>query len=145
MAEPLKVLIVEDEGVLALELEGLLEEAGHEVVGWATSYPQACALLQAEETDLAFVDVNLGEGRNGIDVARFIQQTKRGLAVFFTANPGQLPADFVGAVGVIVKPYTTRGLITALRYLHEGIRSPPPWSLRPDEITLAPSYLERLS
>jgi len=37
MIEPLKVLIVEDEALLAMELESLVEEAGHSVVGWATS------------------------------------------------------------------------------------------------------------
>ena len=37
MTEPLKVLIVEDEALLAMELESLVEEAGHSVVGWATS------------------------------------------------------------------------------------------------------------
>ncbi|TIU19091.1 MAG: response regulator, partial [Mesorhizobium sp.] len=41
MNEPLKVLIVEDEALLAMELESLVQDAGHSVVGWATSLAEA--------------------------------------------------------------------------------------------------------
>ena len=138
--EPLKVLIVEDEALLAMELEGLVEDAGHQVVGWATSSAQARNLIDAVEADLAFIDVHLTDGPTGIDVARYAAEQKRSMVVFLTANPKRLPDGFVGAVGVIAKPYTMNGLNAALRYLQEGVRRPPPLSTRPAGFTLSPDY-----
>ena len=47
---------------------------------------------------------------------------------------------FAGAVGVIAKPYTMSGLISALRYLHEGVRRPPPASKLPVGFTLFSAF-----
>lgn len=60
--EPLKVLIVEDEALLAMELEALVEDAGHTVVGWATSSSQAREMVDGLTADIAFVDVHLTDG-----------------------------------------------------------------------------------
>lgn len=57
-----------------------------------------------------------------------------------TANPKRIPDNFAGAIGVIVKPYTMHGVTAALRYLHEGVRRPPPVSALPVGFTLSPSY-----
>lgn len=138
--EPLKVLIVEDEALLAMELEALVEDAGHAVVGWATSSSQARELVDGVEADIAFVDVHLTDGPTGVDVARYIAEKKRSMVVFMTANPKRIPDNFEGAVGVIAKPYTMHGLMAALRYLHEGVRRPPPVSALPVGFTLSPRY-----
>ena len=137
---PLKVLIVEDEALLAMELEGLIEEAGHAVVGWATSSSEARALVDTTDADLAFLDVNLTDGPTGVDVAEYIRASGASTVVFLTANPKRLPEHFAGAVGVIAKPFTMTGLMGALRYLHEGVRRPPPVSTRPVGFTLSPSF-----
>jgi DNA-binding response OmpR family regulator len=138
--DPLRVLIVEDEALLAMELEGLVEDAGHEVVGWATSSKRARELVDTVEADLAFVDMHLADGPTGADVAAYIQKQKSSMVVFLTANPRRVPEDFVGAVGVIAKPYTMNGLMAALRYLQEGVRTPPPASEQPVGFTLSPMY-----
>jgi DNA-binding LytR/AlgR family response regulator len=138
--DPLNIIIVEDEALLALELEGLIEDAGHHVAGWATSSTQAKKLVDDVEADVAFVDVNLTDGPTGVDVAEYIAKTRGSMVVFMTANPKRVPDDFRGAVGVIAKPYTMHGLIAALRYLHEGVRRPPPVSSLPVGFTLAPRY-----
>ncbi|RUZ28496.1 response regulator, partial [Mesorhizobium sp. M7A.F.Ca.CA.001.15.1.1] len=72
MIEPLKVLIIEDEALLAMELESLVEDAGHSVVGWATSSTEAMAMADATEADIVFVDIHLSDGPSGIDVAKYI-------------------------------------------------------------------------
>jgi len=140
MPDPLKVIIVEDEALLALELETLVEDAGHEVVGWATSLKEVRKLMDNSDADVAFVDLQLADGPTGMEAARHIRETDRSVVVFMTANPRWLPEDLAGAVGVISKPYTMNGLMTALRYLHEGIRRPPPVTARPVGFTLSPSY-----
>jgi len=139
-SEPLRVLIVEDEALLAMELESLVEDAGHAVVGWATSSTEAFALVDTVEADIAFVDVHLTDGPTGVDVADYIASRKFPMVVFMTANPKRIPEHFSGAVGVIAKPYTVNGVNAALRYLEEGVRRPPPSSALPVGFTLSPAY-----
>ncbi|MGX9145304.1 response regulator [Mesorhizobium sp. 128a] len=140
MIEPLKVLIVEDEALLAMELESLVEEAGHHVVGWATSLPEARDIVDAADADIAFVDIHLADGPTGVEIAEHIRDSKRSMVVFMTANPKRIPDHFAGAIGVIAKPYTMNGLFSALRYLQEGVRRPPPVSVLPAGFTLSPAY-----
>ncbi len=137
---PLSVLIVEDEALLAMELESLIEDAGHKVVGWATSSKEAMRLVDALDADLAFIDIHLTDGPTGVAVAEYIARTKQSIVVFITANPKRVPEHFAGAVGVIAKPYTMNGLMAALRYLQEGVRRPPPISTLPVGFTLSPAY-----
>lgn len=139
-ADPLDVLIVEDEALLAMELEGLVEDAGHSVVGWATNSVEAKRLVDGVRADVAFVDVHLTDGPTGVEVAEYIRETKGSMVVFMTANPKRVPEHFAGAVGIIAKPYTMNGLMAALRYLHEAVRRPPPASTLPVGFTLAPPY-----
>jgi DNA-binding LytR/AlgR family response regulator len=140
MTEPLKVLIVEDEALLAMELESLVEEAGHSVVGWATSSVEAKSMVESTDADIAFVDIHLTDGPTGVEVAEYIGEKKRSMVVFMTANPKRIPEHFAGAIGVIAKPYTMNGLTSALRYLQEGVRRPPPVSTRPAGFTLSPAF-----
>lgn len=140
---PLRVLIVEDEALLAMQLDALLMDAGHEVVGWAMNAEEAVEICHLAQPDLAFVDLQLGDGPSGIYVAREIQASHASVVVFVTASSTMLPEDFAGAIGVISKPYSMQGIEAALSYLHEGIRTPPPGRALPGSLTLAPAYRER--
>ena len=55
-----RVLVVEDEALIAMDLQALLEEAGYQVLGPANSSAAALALIDNEEPDVALLDVNLG-------------------------------------------------------------------------------------
>lgn len=137
---PLNILIVEDEAILAMELENLLEDAGHVTVGWATCLSEAEELIHDISADLALVDVHLSDGLTGIEVADLFRRTHAATVVFMTANPKLIPEDFVGALGVIAKPYTSSGVMAMLDYLREGISAPPPSSRQPNGLVLAPEY-----
>ncbi len=115
--KPLRILIVEDEFLIALELESLLQDAGHDVVGIAASSHEAIALGQQLAPDLAFVDIHLADGLTGIDVARSLSDQHHVTVLFMTANAKRIPEDFAGARGVIAKPYTERGVREALAYV----------------------------
>lgn len=143
MTEPLRVLIVEDEALLAMELEMLVEQSGHIPVGWATTSKEAFELAEKVDADVAFVDIHLADGVTGLDVAEYIKESKGATVVFLTANPKRVPPDFAGAVGVISKPYSVQGLQAALKYLEEGIRTPPPKRRRPSGFELAPNIKDR--
>lgn len=140
---PLDVLIVEDEVLLATELEFLVEEVGCNPVGLAMSSDEAKALACDLRPDLALVDVHLRDGPTGVEVARTIHDDCGGVALFMTANVKRLPDDFAGACGVIGKPYSEHGVKTALTYLTVCLREgqapgPPPVGLE-----LAPAYAQR--
>jgi CheY-like chemotaxis protein len=137
---PLEVLIVEDEVLLATELEFLVEEVGCRAIGHAMSSDEAFAMASSLKPDLALVDVHLRDGPTGVEVARRIARDCGGVALFMTANVKRLPADFAGACGVIGKPYSEHGVKMALGYLSICLREghapgPPPIGLE-----LAPAF-----
>jgi CheY-like chemotaxis protein len=115
--KPLRILIVEDEILIAFELESLLQDLGHEVVGIAASSKDALALGQDLAPDLAFVDIHLADGPTGVDVARHLVAQHRVNVLFMTANAKRIPEDSAGASGIIAKPYTERGVREALAYV----------------------------
>lgn len=116
----LRILVVEDEILIALELESLLQDAGHEVVGIATSCEDALAMGRKLAPDLAFVDIHLTDGPTGVDVCRHLTSELGVTTLFMTANAKRIPEDFAGACGVIAKPYTERGVREALAYVMAG-------------------------
>lgn len=126
----LRILIVEDETLLALELEYEVEAAGHEVIAQAPSYKVAVEAIDRDTPDFAFVDIHLLDGPRGVDVGHYL--CKRGIPyVFVSGNIRRIPEDFAGALGAIEKPYTMNGLQNALSYLDELVRGvatagPPP-------------------
>lgn len=142
MTARLRVLIVEDEALPAMLLQGFLEDAGHEVVGWATNAEEATKLSDRSHPDLAFIDLHLADGLTGVRVAEELRASCKH-RVFVTANSRMLPPDYAGALGVIGKPYSTHGIKRALQYIEEALSNPPPQCARPSSFTLAPSYLAR--
>ncbi len=128
----MRIVIVEDEALLALELEFEIEAAGHEVVAQAVSSKLAIAAIERERPDFAFVDIHLQDGPTGLDVGRFLADLDIPF-VFVSGNIKRIPDDFLGAIGAIEKPYTMHGLQNALSYLDDlinGVARPvPPPSL----------------
>lgn len=137
----LRILVVEDEVLIALELEHLLDELGHVTVGITGSAAEAVALGRSTAPDVALVDVHLVDGPTGIEVARALSADARTTVLFMTANAKRIPPDFAGALGVIAKPYSERAVASALSYVAErrAGRRPAPEGL--DGFRLAPGLL----
>ncbi|MFB2551326.1 response regulator [Ensifer soli] len=109
------VLIVEDELLIALDLEDIVShsEAGAEVIGYANRMPEALRLGHA--ADIAFVDVNLADGPTGPEIGRRL--AKAGVSVIFmTANPEAVDPDEPGILGVLTKPVRADCVEQALVY-----------------------------
>ena len=137
MPEPLRVLIVEDEALLLMQLEMAVEEEGHDVVGTAMTSGEAIALATMVEPDVAFVDLQLLDGPTGVDVARYLRGSNKTMVVFITANATRLPTDYEGAAGVVSKPFSQAGIVATIRYLAQCVREPPPSLPAPAELKLA--------
>ena len=134
LPKDIKVLVVEDQPILAMELELMLTDYDCEVVGLAMDQASALMLARRHEPDLAFVDVNLLDGLTGPQVAHDLVERHGAAVVFMTANPEQIPEGFSGALGVVCKPFdesTLRDVVDfARRFRTSGDVSCPPRRLK---------------
>ena len=125
-----KILVVEDEIFVAIEIEHVIEEMGLTPIGIAADERTALAL--AKEADVALVDLNLQDGPTGQRIGRKLAQ--HGVTVvFMTANPSQLGDGVPGTVGVLPKPVTDRDLRAVVTYAvarHDAAEATPPARLR---------------
>jgi len=85
-----RVLIIEDESIIALDLENLVAELGHKVVGSAATKDEAVTKARAQKPGLVLADINLGEGGSGIDAVTEILRTFDIPVIFITAYPERL-------------------------------------------------------
>jgi DNA-binding response OmpR family regulator len=133
----LRLLLVEDEPFIALDLEMLAGAAGHEVVGVADSFDTAVEMAAEAHPDAALVDINLRDGFSGVQVSRALSGGQ-GVAVgFVTGNAEQVPPDFAGAQAVLEKPFTPAGVEELLAVLQAGLERRVPAPAR--HVKLAPA------
>lgn len=85
-----RVLIIEDEPIIALDLENLVTELGHEVVGTASTSEQAVQMALQTRPGLVLADINLGDGGSGIDAVSHILRSFDIPVIFVTAYPEKL-------------------------------------------------------
>ncbi len=85
-----RVLIIEDESIIALDLETLVTELGHKVVGTAASKDEAVNKARMQQPGLVLADINLGEGGSGIDAVTEILRSFDIPIIFVTAYPERL-------------------------------------------------------
>ena len=118
-----RVVVVEDEPLLAFDTEHALEDAGFHIVATLDSADEAIALIDGGTAiDLVLADVNLAQG-SGIEVAR-IARARRIAVLFVTGNcPGEARAL---ANGCLSKPYPQRDLIHAIAAIDEVIHGEQP-------------------
>ena len=127
-----RILIVEDEPLVAFDNEYMLAEDGYEVVATVDSLDDAARAIADEQIHLILSDIKLrGEG-DGLDVARLA--AGRGIPVLFVSAHCPIEAQSL-AVGSLAKPYTDRILKAALDTLDDILsgrsvkRLPPGLSL----------------
>lgn len=139
-ARPLRVLIVEDEILVAMELAALVEDLGHVVVGHALESREAMTLAEAADADLALVDIHLQDGPTGVSVGRTLVERCGAMVLFMTANQKRVPDDFAGAVGLLAKPYSLTGVQEALSFLSDCLTGDCAAANAPQCLTLSPEF-----
>ncbi|PDS81293.1 response regulator [Rhizobium sp. L43] len=110
-----RVLIVEDEFLIALDLGATVEAMGMQVAGLANDREQALRL--APLADIAFVDVNLADGPTGPEIGRRLAEEHGIAVVFMTGNPEAVADGVKGAVGVVQKPVMPSLVEQLVKYL----------------------------
>lgn len=123
-----RLLVVEDEPLVAFDAEHVLSDADYEIVATVDRVADAVALLaDGAEIDLVLVDVNLADG-SGVDVARAAQA--REVPVLFVT--GACPPEAIElAAGCLSKPYAQRDLLGAITAIESGLQGKPPRRLPP--------------
>ncbi|KQM76315.1 hypothetical protein ASE74_19900 [Pedobacter sp. Leaf216] len=119
-----KILIVEDEFIVANDLRIMLEKAGYKVCGIAPSVVKALELIATKEPDWILLDIFLQGDKTGIDLAG--ELTKMGIPfIYISANTNQGILEAAKATlpyGFLVKPFREKDLMVMLdiaRYRHE--------------------------
>lgn len=115
---PLRVLLVEDDYLVALQMEHQLAAAGFEMIGTASSADEAVALAESRKPDLAVMDIRLVGRRDGVDAA-FELKEKFGIrSVFATAHadaPTRARAETANPLGWLQKPYSADELVALIK------------------------------
>ena len=81
------VLIIEDEVLIAIDLETLVESLGHRVIGIARTHAEAVKLAQAKQPGLILADIQLADGSSGLDAVNELMRSFKAPVIFITAYP----------------------------------------------------------
>ena len=84
-----RVLIIEDEPIVAMDLETIVEDLGHHVVGVARARRQAVALAAERQPELIMADIQLADGSSGVEAVNDILTGASKPVVFITAHPSR--------------------------------------------------------
>jgi DNA-binding response OmpR family regulator len=118
----LRILIVEDEQIIAADLADKLAHLGHEVLGTAMAGEEAIQLAEQLTPDLVVMDIQLEGAMRGTEAARRIRERTNARVIFVTAFPNALLRDSVEMPkpGVcVVKPFTRSQLEASIRAVTE--------------------------
>ncbi|MBL8650600.1 MAG: response regulator [Sphingopyxis sp.] len=100
------VLIIEDEPLIAMDLEQIVRDLGHEVAGVATTHADAVAAFANSDAGLVLADIQLADGSSGIDAVQDILAIAPVPAIFITAFPEKLlTGNRVEPTFLISKPF----------------------------------------
>jgi CheY-like chemotaxis protein len=113
-----RVLVVEDEAITAIDLEQLLGELGYAVTGTARSAMEAITMAETGRPDLALMDIRLDQGTDGVEAAREIRDRFAVPSVFLTSHSDAATfqrAHAIEPLGFVLKPYSKPQLDAALR------------------------------
>lgn len=119
-----RVLIIEDEWVIALDLKTLVTELGHDVVGVAPTRTKALELAQQGDFGLVLADIQLADGSSGIDAVTDILQSFNVPVIFITAFPDRLlTGERPEPTYLITKPFLSENVkatIAQALFFHEA-------------------------
>ncbi|KQC29273.1 LytR/AlgR family response regulator transcription factor [Flagellimonas eckloniae] len=117
MEQPIKILIVEDNVIIADDMQSMLEEIGYEIVDNVIVYEQAVEVLKNNHVDLVLIDIILASDKTGIDLGKHIRDVYNIPFIFVTSNSDRATvenAKLVKPDGYLVKPFEQQDLYTSI-------------------------------
>ena len=113
----LRILVVDDESLIAMALNDQLEYLGHEVIATASSGQEAIDLAAESQPDLVLMDVYLGGGLDGLDAAQRINAARATPIIILTGFPDKALVERgrdCGVVAHLLKPIDLEDLRLAV-------------------------------
>jgi len=121
------ILIIEDEPLIAMDIEQMVEGLGHRVVGIARTHKEAVALYHKTQPRMILADIQLADGSSGIDVVNDILYTHPIPVIFITAFPERLlTGERPEPTFLVTKPFNpemVKALISQALFFDEGSRA----------------------
>lgn len=127
-----RIMVVEDEPLVAFDNESMLQDAGYVVVATVDNYVDAAEAMARDALDLILTDISLAGEGSGLDVAR--AASALGIPVLFVTGNCTAEAKAL-AVGCLAKPYSERVLLGTLAAVDEHLQGRAPKRV-PEELTL---------
>lgn len=118
MNDQVKIMIVEDETIVALDLSMRLQKESYEVVGIAASSDDAIALFTEQKPDLVLMDINIKGKKDGIETAAALKKIQEVPLIFLTAfsqSEYVNRAKTVNPSAYLVKPFNNDSLHTSIQ------------------------------
>lgn len=122
----MRILLVEDNLLIAMMYEDWLRQHGHDVVGIARGLDEALALARTHRPEFAFVDFALLDGETGGKIVETLRTENICPSVFLTGNAERAEAFRDSAQGILVKPVEPKDLTATLDALSGAHNVPPP-------------------
>ena len=121
------VLIIEDEPIISMDLEGIVSDLGHEVSNVATTHTEAVAAVKSRQPGLVLADIQLADGSSGIDAVHDILSEIEVPVIFITAFPDRLlTGERPEPTFLISKPFnpeTVKATISQALFFGEAARA----------------------
>jgi CheY-like chemotaxis protein len=121
------VVIIEDEPLIAMDIEQMVEGLGHRVVGIARTHKEAVALYHKTQPRMILADIQLADGSSGIDAVNDILHTHPIPVIFITAFPERLlTGERPEPTFLVTKPFNpdmVKALISQALFFDEGSRA----------------------
>ena len=114
-----RILLVEDEPLVAFDNEHLLKDAGYEVVATVDTLAAAREVIETEELDLVLTDIRLSGDGDGTGVAR-VARSRDVPVMFVTAHPSEETRNL--GLACLAKPYSEKVLKSALEALERHLQ-----------------------
>ncbi len=115
--ESCKILIVEDESIVAMDMAEMLTKVGYRVLPGAMGFREAVELLEEERPDLVLVDINLSGDKTGLDLAKELQNTYHLPFIFITSHSDRKTIQEASATlpgAYLLKPFDADDLFASI-------------------------------
>lgn len=120
------IMIIEDEPLIAIDIEQMVESLGHRVTGIARTRTEAVALYKATSPSMVLADIQLADGSSGIDAVNDILKTSAVPVIFITAFPERLlTGERPEPTFLVTKPFNpdmVKALISQALFFNENSR-----------------------
>lgn len=143
-----KILIVEDEPIVALDIERTLLKLGYEITDNVTNYTDALESVELNEPNIIFMDINLSNSKNGIQIVQEIKKTKDIPVIYLTAfsdDETMQQAIATNPINYLLKPFKREELKSSILLSLYKIKNDTQNSIGEDYIDIGSNYYYNLA